>query len=75
MPKIAITALIKLTVAPTIFGLSLWKIALADSPAELAARKLVVTVERTIIITPGIPRFARRIARATLFRPHICNIK
>ena len=57
-------ALIALTIIPTILGLSLLYMTFADSPAEFAAMKFVVTVEITMIIIPDIPRFASRIACA-----------
>ena len=64
MPDIASTALKRLTIIPTIFGLSLLYITFADWPAEFAAMKFVVIVESTTIIIPDIPRFARSIACA-----------
>ena len=41
----------------------------ADSPAELVARKFVVTVESTRIMTPGVPRPMRSIDCAMLVDP------
>ena len=46
IPEIASTQLNMLTTTPAILGLILLTIAFADSPAELAATKLEVTVER-----------------------------
>ena len=55
IPEIARPALKKLTTTPASLGSSLLNIAFADSPAEFVARKFVVTVERTRMMTPYTP--------------------
>ena len=58
-----------LMIIPAIFGFILLKIAFEDSPAEFAAKKLVVTVERTTMIIPCTPRPEISIALEMLVVP------